>query len=275
MNNSFLIANKCLELKCHYHLYELTNEILDVGNTVILPIINIFSLVTNLISIIIFLSKKMNHGINHYLLVISISDFIFSLACLFMPFIRCGTFCSFSYSYWSKFFELYFYIFITNSCLLFSLLIDIEMTTKKLLSFSTKLKKFSSFKIRENKLRLFFIILSAFCSNVPIYLLSREIKIFGYFVASRNNITSFEPLYDIENNSIGNNNIVKWILFGLTLFKGIFLISILLIINVTVFIKFKIYMENRIKTFGNLNHTGNNFIMKIYYCLTKLHSFRS
>lgn len=265
MNNSYSNNSICLEYTCFNHIDELTNEFIDVGNTIILPLINVFSLITNAISIIVYSSKKLNNGINHYLLLISISDFVFSLASIPVPFIRCGAFCSFSYSYWAKAIELYIYIFIVNSCLLFSLIIDIEMAIKKLLSLSTKLKKFKDFKIRENKLRVIIIFLVSIFANVPVYPLSREVHILGYLASNRNDITTYEILYTIASNSIGNIHIFDWVIFGLTLLKGPVLICFLLAINFMVFINFRRYMKKRNKTFGTLNSAGIIKIKIILY----------
>ena len=218
---------------------QLSSYYIDIINTFILPFISLIGIMTNLICIIVL--KNLKTGVNQYLLLFSISDFLFSLVCLLIGFIRCGSFCSFGYSYGSKLIELYIYIFITNSCIVFSLLIDLDVTIKKLKLFSIKYRnQIKVFLIKDNKLRIFLHASISLLINIFIYFIPRQVNMFGYL--KYDNSTNIEVLYTVSNTVIGNDKTVQNFVLSLTILRGFFLIILLLIINFTVLFKYKQYI---------------------------------
>jgi hypothetical protein len=238
MNNTTKINN--INLLPFFSSYsQLSSHYIDIANTFILPSISFVGIITSLICIIVL--KHLTTGVNQYLLLFSISDFIFAVSCFSIGFIRCGSFCSFGYSYGSKIVELYIYIFITNSCLVFSILIDLEITIKKLKSFSIKYRnQIKIFLIKENKLKIFIYIFVSLFVNVVIYFITREVKAFGYLTKIDN--STKETLYTVSNTMIGRDKTMQNFVLALTLLRGLFLILLLLIINFGVLIKYRNYI---------------------------------
>lgn len=232
-------------LPIHLDLSGLTTKYIDTGNTFILPLICLINIVSSTICLIVL--KNLKTGINQYLMLFSISDFIFAIICLTIGFIRCGSFCTFSHSFISKCIELYIYIPISCACLLFSLLVDLDVTIKKLKSFSIKHQnKANNFLIDENKIRISIFILVSLLVNIIIYPMTRKVNELGYLLTNNNTITL---MYQISNNSIGNIRSIQIFVYILSIFRGLLLIIILAIINLIVLIKYRRYMFNRTKSF--------------------------
>ena len=251
MNRSTIY--ECTQLRCYDSLLEITTKYVDIGNTFLLPIINLFSLVSNLICIKVLTSNKLKTNIFRLMLFGTISDFIFAIVCISIPFIRCGTFCDWSFSYAAKTFELYVYLVITNSCLLFSLLINIYQAISKYYSFSHKIKTSNNSSKKERNIVFLFFIVSI-SINIIVYAIPRDIELVGYLSVKLNETISLIPLYNVENNSIEKKNIsIEWILFIITILKGVVLISVLLILNILVFAKLKKYIAKRKIKFFNGN----------------------
>ena len=92
---------------CFKSLSDLALESVDIVNHYVMPLINIFSIVANIANLIVFSNRKLRKdGIGQLMFVVSISDFIYSFACIPLFVTRCGAFCSFRYSYWTKTLEL-------------------------------------------------------------------------------------------------------------------------------------------------------------------------
>ena len=237
--NSLPIFNSLTQISPYY---------IDIVNTFILPFISLIGIVTSLMCIIVL--KNLKTGVNQYLLLFSISDFVFALSCLSIGFIRCGSFCSFSYSYGSKFVELYIYIFITNSCIVFSLLIDLDVTIKKLKLFSIKYRnQIKVFLIKDNKLRIFIHVSISLLVNVLIYFITRQVNIFGYL--DNDNSTNIETLYTVSNTLVAKDKTVQDFVFALTILRGFVLILLLLIINFTVLFKYRQHIFLKQSLIGN------------------------
>jgi hypothetical protein len=243
-------------LKIYTNLSGLSTIYIDIGNTFILPFITFINIITSLICLIVL--KDLNTGVNQYFLLFTISDLIFALSCVLTAFTRCGSFCSFSYSFEAKIVELYIYIFIHTSCLLFNLLVNLDLTIKKLKSFSIEYRnKSNDFSIKDNKLKISILILVSLIVNTIIYPATREIDPFGCLVT---NETS-SIMYHISTNSIGNFRFVKVFVYIFSLFRGLFLIIILIIINMVVLIKYRRHMTNKRKRVTRSK--GNNLIFYV------------
>ena len=146
MNNSFL-TDSIVHNSTDYLSFRIT----DIGNTFILPPICILGVLMNLLNVIVLLQPDLKDAIFSFMLINSIADFLFLFICSFTFIIRCGVLCNSGYTYESKFFELYIYLFVGNSILLFSTLLDIVVSLNRLFSFSLSpnliYKKIGSLKL--------------------------------------------------------------------------------------------------------------------------------
>jgi hypothetical protein len=229
---------------CYTSLDTLTTRLTDIGNVFILPIVNVYSFILNLFCIIVFTHKNMSGEVNELLLLVSISDFIFSFICVFLVLARCGIYCSFGYSYILRIYEQYIFLFLGNVCLSFTILIDTYLASIKLAAFSGKLKK-TSFSIRKGKFIIFVAIFIASIVNLPIYVLSRKIKLIGYWIKqNQSNFFYLEPLYSVMS-IVAKNSIFDYLLFSLTIIRGLFLLVLLSILNTIVYIRLKLYMKKK------------------------------
>ena len=121
----------------------------------------------------------------------------------------------------------------------------------KILSFSAKIRKKNLFSIRTSKIKILSFILVAFLANLPIYVISRKIKILGYLLQYNENKTSIEPLYFVSSILI-KNSVMDYFILILTLIRGLLMLFILFISNIIIYLKLKQYLENR-KVKNNIN----------------------
>ena len=240
-NKTKMVSYYIYNFPIYTNLTEITTDYIDIGNTFILPFISVIGIITSLICVIVL--KNINSGVNQYFYLASISDLIFSLINISIGFIRCGSFCSFGYSYVAKIVELYIYNICNNSCLLFSLLIDLAVTIKKLRAFSVKHRLTSKiFVIKQNKTKISIVISISLSVNIIIFALTREVDQFGYYST---NSTLTEMYKIISNNIIKKNYWIEIIVYILTLLRGLFFIIVLFILNFIVLVKYKRYLNKK------------------------------
>jgi hypothetical protein len=110
----------------------------DIIWTFIIPIICIFSLLTNICNIIVFKKlKSINKNYNLFYIK-SIINSLYLFSSLFVFVTRCGIFCSsLKDSYMSKFYTIYILYYFTSSLGMLDLLIEVIISLKRYL----KLKK--------------------------------------------------------------------------------------------------------------------------------------
>jgi hypothetical protein len=243
----YMTCNKSnSSIPCYTSLDTLTTRLTDIGNVFILPIVNFYSFILNLLCIIVFTRKKMTGEVNELFFLVSIADFIFAIVCIFLVLARCGVYCSFGYSYILRIYEQFVFLYIGNVCLSFTILIDNYLAFIKLSAFSGKIKK-QSFSIRKGKLKIFIVIFIASLVNLPIYVLSRRIKLIGYLIKEdESNLFYLEPLYSVSNIVV-KRSIFDYLLFALTIIRGLFLLIFLSILDLIVYIRLKLYMRKKKK----------------------------
>ncbi len=149
-----------------------------------LPIVSLFGLCNSIISCIVLSNKRLKGAMFQHMLLDSIFSCVYSLSNSVTFIIRCGVYCPFGYAYYSKYYEIYFFIFIAKSTELFILLLDINLSLIRLGSFSNKR---NDQKISDSALKIrfacFFII--AFVTCVPVCILPRTISLIGYLVSNQ------------------------------------------------------------------------------------------
>jgi len=145
-----------------------------------------------------------------------------------------------------KFYELYVFLLLGNIQLTFVIFLYIYLALIKLFSFSKKIKR-NTFTIRNGKLKIFMALLVSTIVNFPNYIFTREISMIGYLKIrnSTNHVIDLMPLYRVDS-SLDKNQIYDELLFVLTVLKGFMMIVILIVINMTVLIKLKLYLRKKI-----------------------------
>jgi hypothetical protein len=97
-----------------------------------IPIICIFGMFSNIISVIILTNSKIrNYSTFKYMLATSISNFFYLLLIMPSTLENCSTYCSFILkTYWFNFLRLYLFIYLTSCLAIFSILVDIVLSLK-------------------------------------------------------------------------------------------------------------------------------------------------
>jgi hypothetical protein len=245
MKMNLTIYNSHKKEKIFESISTLTPLFSDFSNIFILPMIAFYSCINNIICIITFANRRLIKNPTYkYMLYISISDFIYSLINMFIFTIRCGVYCSFGYSYGSKLFETYVYQFLAKVFECSTILADIKLSFIRLDSF----KKTNVHKKKLVKLHFLVFFLAAIFLIAPSAVIFKEVKLFGYLlILNGSNQTTYEPLYLSQSTQLGTNIYVKSIIISLSLIRGLVLLNFLSVINLIVFIKFRIYMNNKKK----------------------------
>ena len=106
--------------------------------TFVLPLVCLFSLCTNMISIIVFRSLKSRNNIYKYMLVNSIADQVYLMCVVFIFIARCGQFCDMKDTFLAKFYFHYIYTYGANSVALFSIFIEIGVMLQRFATLRNK-----------------------------------------------------------------------------------------------------------------------------------------
>jgi len=187
-------------------------------------------------------NKARNNLMQNYMFVNSIADLVYLLVDFFLVIIRCGNLCPYGYAYASKFYELYIYLFVGYTIVTFLVVVDISVSIKKLLSFSSS--TFVS-KFPFSLMCLIFGLL-ALILNFP-NTLSIEINVRGVIMLKNDtdNSTNLENLYGLSLKNDFQNEIVQFVLLAFSLIKEPLLFVALFIINIIISYKFHRHLANK------------------------------
>ena len=119
-------------------LLSLSTRLLDTMNVYTLPFVSLFTFTCSFISMIVLANKRLKGIVYQHLLLDSIAAIIYAASNSFTFLIRCGALCSYGYTYWSKFYELHFYVYVGKSVELFILLLELNLSFMRLSSFELK-----------------------------------------------------------------------------------------------------------------------------------------
>lgn len=230
MNYSFLFTKN-----------NLTQQFIDYSNVYLLPSICVLGIFTNIITMIVSYKRNSNENIFKYIFINSTADFLFLLTQSFIAIIRCGVLCPYGYSYWSKFYEIYIYLFVGYIIIAFKVMLDISVSLNRLLLLSN-IKPGS--KEINFYLKAFLFLIISICLNLAPYVLSREIVIKAFYFNSFNS-TEFEILY---TKSIKLEFQTTWgraLLASLTIIKDPFLFTSFCTINILLAIKFRKHIKKK------------------------------
>ena len=239
-------------MKYFYSVNELSTRLIDIINVYILPFINLYSFVCTILSVIIFSNRKLKGELYQYMLMESIASLIYFILNSFIFIIRCGVYCSYGYSYYSKFYELYFYIYIGKSIEIFNLLIDLHLSFLKYRSFSFKQNTYD--KIKKNGISLFFyfvfLIIISLVFNILAIILGRSVVQIGNLVFNTTSdnetrINIKHPLYIVTKSSISKNEMFNIMAQIVTTIQGPFLLMLIIIFNIIISYKLKCFLAKK------------------------------
>lgn len=215
----------------------LTSRISDTFNVYVVPILLVLGVIQKLISIKIILKilkQKENYGnLYYYMLIYEIIDIFIAVFTSFAALFRCGNMCLLGYKYTTKLLDIIFF-YLNNAMLTFQALIEISFAVERIQAFSAKKSVKKNFITKMLLLAAFALLLAS-----PNYLITRTVEPMG--VLDKTN----EILYEITTNKFARNELWSIILSITALIRGPFLYLILLILNIIVFYKFKIFIRSK------------------------------
>ena len=242
------------ELPIYNSTGQLSNRIYDYANVYLLPAICAFGMVTSFINILIFSKAKLwKEKVFIYMLVNSISDFLFLFIEFFLVIIRCGTLCPWGYSYFAKFYEIYFYLHLGYALVVFTALIDISVSLERLnivtaskYSRSGKRPDLFNLGLRVNTKQrlaitcvLFFLVANILV--LPCFFLSREVTPLGRLASyGDDGSVTYTTLYTKDTKLAWRQDDALKVIFSLfTIAKGPFLLALLFFVNIMVIVRLK------------------------------------
>ena len=246
-------ANKSDQLINELVLYNstqrLTNQFTDYSNVFLLPIATLTGLVTNLLSIIVSFKLDKKQLVNYFMFFNSILNFIFCFFSSFLPIFRCGSLCPYGYSFFSKVYELYFYLLVNNSILLASQTFQGLLALNRVLAFSNK---YNYINIRTFKIASPVVIGVSFTIYGSVLLSNRQINKFGYMINydESNSSIKIEYLYKLEPKVLSNE--MKIFIFAVNFLQSMGYQFVLFLIDMVICLKLCSYLKSKNKRFKSI-----------------------
>lgn len=236
-------------LPIYFTKSNLTSLYVDYSNVVLLPSICFFGILTSIACILgSYKRDESNSMAVCYIFINSLIDLLFLVIQFFLVIIRCGTLCPYGYTYASKIYELYVYLYIgyvlVNSQAIFNIYISYD-----------RLKMFSANRETLIAKKLYFTyavcVLIAAIANMPLYLMTREIVPFGVYVSTPNSTHSFEVLYGRIFRKQFQSEIWQNLLTASVVLKNPLVLIIYCVLNIFILIKFEKFFRKRKTLFRN------------------------
>jgi hypothetical protein len=219
----------------------------DVWWTFIIPIICLFSLITNLINIFILFKLRCLNKNYKYMYLKSINNSVYLFISLFLCLHRCGRFCTIENSYLIKLIQLYFFSTLNSILLLSDLFIEVVITLNRYFLLISK-HKYEIF----NKLRIEVVLLIIFTVSTVI-----NLPKFWIYEIRKIHLSSNETIYELSINS--KYEYSSKLTFQMTsAIRGIFLVLLILVINMMSFSKLNKNVNNLIST-DSVSNLSKNF----------------
>jgi hypothetical protein len=244
-SNTTPVAYFSSSLRVYYSLDTLSPRINDYSYVYVLPFICALGMSTNLASIVVALGIRPLDHMLKYVLINGLLDFLFLLTRLFLFIFRCGSLCPYGYTYASKFYEQYVYLFLGYTLITFQALFNLIMTIQRLCLFSKSQRKFLT---NVNKWHYLAYSIISILLNAPQYLIPKEIVPFAVYYVRVDNVTALdgEVLFKRKDRDV----------FATSEFYQILLILLLIIsnpgsyiaiglLNVQVAVKFRQFIRKK------------------------------
>ena len=229
---------------------KLSPKIYDYSNLYYLSSICLFGIITSLMNITVLIKiNKFNENIYLYMMINSVSDLCFLMTQISVAVTRCGSLCPYGYSYGSKFFEIYIYLYVGYIIVMFNALCETSVSIDRLLSFNSK----NMNKLTRRAFSIRSLILFTFSAVVlaPIYPVARYV---GHIGLLRKNLTdpsysydNFEILYKMKLRDEWDEGALKTLFTVLSLAKGFVLFVLISLANILVALKFRAHIEKKKK----------------------------
>lgn len=229
------------EIRIFYSKSQLTNILIDYSNVYFLPAICLFGMTTSLLNIIVSFSKELQKNVFKFILVDSIGDFLFLFIQFFLVIIRCGTLCPWGYSYISKLYEIYIYLFIGYVIIAFRVLVDLSVSLNRLLILSNIFKNSKEYNFY---IKMIIFLTIAVLLNLAPFALSKEVGIKGLLYPDPNS-TYYEVLYDKKVRESFQASWTQITLSCIAVIKDPLLFTTFCAINIAIAIKFRQHMSKK------------------------------
>ena len=227
----------------------LTVRLYDYSNVYILPLICVFGLLTGFINIFILIKTGIKKNVHSYMLIGAISDTLFLFIQIFTVVIRCGTLCPYGYTYASKAYELYVYLYLGFTIITFSAFVDISMSIERIMLFTNSHK--TIIKRKNFGVRCLLLFILSGLVMMPYFVLAREIVPRAVLVRfndiGNQSTATYEILYMISFKKYWLQSSLQSLMTSILIFKGPALICLVLLVDILVIIKFKNYLKNKRK----------------------------
>ena len=229
-------------LPIYYTKSNLTSLFVDYSNVVLLPSICFFGILTSIACILgSYKRDESNSTALCYILINSITDLLFLLIEFFVVIIRCGNLCPLGYTYFSKFYEIYAFLYIgyvlANSQVFFNIYISYD-----------RLKMFSAKRDPLTQKKLYYVLaictLIAVIANLPPYAIAKEVVALGIYFPDPNS-TDYEILYIRSIREDFQSITWQNVLTAIVTIKDPFMFLVYCFVNVLVCIRFNQFLHKR------------------------------
>lgn len=235
-------------LPIYYSKENLTNRFVDYSNVFLLPSICYFGVVTSLICVTVTFKRDEAHAKSlDFIFLNSSIDFLFLIIQSFLFIFRCGALCPYGYTYSSKIYEIYIYLYVGYVLITSQVFLNIYISYDRLKMFSAKKTTQKSFRIF--KVYAVCAVISIL-ANAPPYIVSKEVVAFAVYMPEQN-MTSFDILYKTVFRKELDEHIFHQIMMAITVIKDPVMFCILCLSSILVCIKYRAHFKvrrNLIKT---------------------------
>ena len=242
-------SDKCqASLPCYSSTEGLTLRVYDYSNFYLLPAICVFGITTSALNVFVLLKTGIAENIHLFMLVGSSSDLLFLLIQVFIAVFRCGVLCPFGYTYASKVYELYVYLYLGYAIVTFAAFVHISVSIDRIRLFSHSRTLPTRFHFAVRCAILFAV---SAVLVMPGYALAREIVPLGVLVktygSGNQTYKTYETLYTKSMSANWLQPAIQVFLTVLSVAKGPALIALVLFVDIIVIIKFNVHLKKKLK----------------------------
>lgn len=229
-------------LAIYYSKDNLTTRFVDYSNVYFLPFVCLFGVITSFLCLLVTYKRDDSNGKTlDYIRINSAIDFIFLFIESFLFIIRCGTLCPYGYTYASKFYEIYIYLYFGYILVTSQVFLNIYVTYDRLRMFSGKLGNQKRLGIYQVYVICVFI--SAIANALP-YLISKTVSAAGIYMSGPNS-SSQDILYIRTMRKEFDTPFFQDLLTTIMAIKDPTMFTLLCLLNVFVCLKFRLYLKTR------------------------------
>jgi hypothetical protein len=201
-------------------------------------------MLTAAVSIVVTLTVTRKDHMIKYILTNSSIDFLFLFSQFFLFIIRCGSLCPYGYTYKSKLYENYVYLYIGYDLITVQAIFNFFMTLERLVLFSSSTKYAKLFGKLNMRWLLFSFLIVALLINMPPYLIDNRIQAFGV-VKSNLTTNETEILYLISHNKKNYQPSAHIFIAILILTKSPIFMALTGLVNILVAVKFNQFIQKK------------------------------